>query len=226
MATKVYKSGYLYLIDGTPIYAVPLKIKYLRPFMDEFDKLKKADSEEQNIDILLDCAKIAMMQYYSESVTREDIEDMFDIKTLYEILDYAAGIKIKRDSDEPTQKQAKSEGASWEELDLAGLEAELFLLGIWKDYEELESSLSMPELTATLNAKREMNYNDKKFFAAIQGVDLDKNNGQQNKWEEMKARVFSNRGTNDPNDILALQGTNAAKAGFGIGMGLSYERID
>jgi translation initiation factor 1 (eIF-1/SUI1) len=79
---------------------------------------------------------------------------------------------------------------------------------------------------ATLNTKRDLEYNDKKFLAAIQGVDLDKQSGNQNAWEEMKARVFSNGGTADPNDVVALQGANAQKAGFGIGMGLSYQKID
>jgi hypothetical protein len=39
----------------------------------------------------------------------------------------------------------------------------------------------------------------------------------------MKARVFSGGATSDSNDILALQGHNAQRAGFGIGMGLSYQ---
>jgi hypothetical protein len=39
----------------------------------------------------------------------------------------------------------------------------------------------------------------------------------------MKARVFSKGKTSDSNDVLALQGQNAKKAGFGIGMGLDYD---
>ena len=41
----------------------------------------------------------------------------------------------------------------------------------------------------------------------------------------MKARVFSRGQTSDGNDVLALQGANAQKAGFGIGMGLEYEDL-
>ena len=81
----------------------------------------------------------------------------------------------------------------------------------------------MPELTATIKIKRELDYSDKKFAAAMQGVDLDKNSGNQNAWEDMKARVFSKGAATDGNDILALQGKNAERAGFGIGMGLDYE---
>jgi hypothetical protein len=38
----------------------------------------------------------------------------------------------------------------------------------------------------------------------------------------MKARVFSRGATSDSNDVLSLQGQNARKVGFGIGMGLDY----
>lgn len=50
---------------------------------------------------------------------------------------------------------------------------EVFLLGHWKDYDELESSLSMPELAATLKAIYESERRRQKFMAALQGVDLD-----------------------------------------------------
>jgi hypothetical protein len=141
------------------------------------------------------------------------------------VLEFAAGIKINKKSEETVTKQAKESGSSWNELDLAKLEAEVFLLGIWKDYEELEVSLSMPELLATLSAKRDLDYQEKKFLAAMQGVDLDKQSGNSNAWEEMKARVFSGGKASDSNDILAYQGVNANKAGFGIGMGLDYEDL-
>jgi len=148
--------------------------------------------------------------------------------TIYDILDIAAGIRINKKSQEPVKDQAIDSGQTWEDLDLAKLESEVFLLGIWKDYQELETSLSMPELMATLEVSRELDYTEKKFLAAIQGVDLDgetnKNKGQK-EWEDMKARVFSKGKTKDSNDVLALQGINAQKAGFGIGMGLDYEDL-
>jgi hypothetical protein len=84
----------------------------------------------------------------------------------------------------------------------------------------------MQEITAILNIKREEDYSTKKFMAAMQGVDLDKNAKQNNAWEDMKARVYSGGKTSDSRDILALQGQNAKSAGFGIGLGLDYEKID
>jgi hypothetical protein len=156
----------------------------------------------------------------------ERIEDNFDMPTIYKILDTSAGININGKSEEPVKNQAEKSGETWETLDLAKLEAEVFLLGIWKDYQELETCMSMPELMVTLEVVRELDYTEKKFLAAIQGVDLDgdKNKGQK-EWEDMKARVFSGGQTGDSNDVLALQGVNAQKAGFGIGQGLDYEDL-
>ena len=98
------------------------------------------------------------------------------------------------------------------------------MLGIYKDYEELESSLSLQELLAIINMRRDLDYEEKKFLASIQGIDIEKGNKKNvDPWEAMKARVFSKGQTQDPNDITSFQGPKAAKAGFGVGMGLDYE---
>lgn len=227
MATKIYDSGNVRLIDGTELYLTPLKIKYLREFMKAFENVRSSKGDHEAISALAECARIAMKQYYPPiSSTIEDLEDNLDLPTIYKVIDYAAGIKIDKDSSESVKKQATDSGSSWDDLDLAKLESEVFLLGIWKDYEELETSMSMPELTATLSAKRDIDYHDKKFMAAMQGVDLDKQSGRgQKEWEDMKARVFSKGKATDSDNILALQGQNAKNAGFGIGLGLEYEDL-
>jgi hypothetical protein len=227
MATTVYNTKTISLVDGTEIEIIPLKIKYLREFMDSFDLIKNASTEEETIMVLVNCVRVAMKQYYPKISKRvEDIEDNLDLPTVYEILDIAANIKINNKSEEQVKKQAEdSSKNSWEDLDLAKLEAEIFLLGIWKDYQDLEESMSMPELMATLSSNRELDYQEKKFLAAMQGVDLDKNAGKQKEWEDLKAKVFSKGQTSDSNDVLSLQGANAQKYGFGIGMGLEYENL-
>jgi hypothetical protein len=226
MATRVYDKKQFSLVDGTVISASPLKIKYLREFLDEFETIKKATTDDESISVLVNCALISMQQYAPHIKTVDELEDNLDLPTIYEVIDIAAGIKINEKSEDTVKSQAVDSGASWDTLDLAKLEAEAFLIGIWKDYEELEQSLSMAELTATIKIKRELDYSDKKFAAAMQGVDLDKNSGNQNAWEDMKARVFSRGTATDGNDILALQGRNAEMAGFGIGMGLDYESYE
>ena len=229
MATSIYKTKNIYLFDGTEIQIMPLKIKYLREFMDVFNNIKKTSNDDESMMVLLECARIAMKQYYPQiSKNIEDLEDNIDLPTVHEILEIAANIKIGEDSEESikTQAQSSEAGPTWEDFDLAKLESEVFLLGIWKDYNELESSISLSELLSIIASKRELDYQEKKFFASIQGVDLEGGSEPekgQKEWEDLKARVFSGGATNDSNDILALQGQNAQRAGFGIGMGLDYE---
>jgi len=229
MATTIYNSQIIHLFDGTELEIIPLKIKYLREFMDVFENIKETKNDDEAIAVLVECVRVCMKQYYPQiSNTIEQVEDNIDMPTIYKILDTSAGIRINKKSQDPVKDQAIDSGQTWESLDLAKLESEVFLLGIWKDYQELEKSLSMPELIATLEVSRELDYTEKKFLAAIQGVDLD---GQTNKdkgqkeWEDMKARVFSGGKTGDSNDIVALQGFAAQKAGFGIGHGLDYEDL-
>ena len=235
MATIVYSTKMVETVEGIQIEMSPLKIKYLREFMDAFNNMKTAETENDSINIITECVRIAMKQYYpSLSVSTEDIEDNFDLPTVYSIADFAAGIKVKEDSSDSVKEQAEQslkskadkEGVTWQSLDLAKLESEIFLLGIYKDYDELEKSLSMPELMSTLEVMRDLDYQEKKFLAAMQGVDLDKESGKdkgQKEWEDMKARVFSGGQSADADDVLSLQGPKAKQLGFGIGLGLDYE---
>ena len=219
-------------MDGERIEIYPLKIKYLRKFMEAFHLIKESKNDIESISYLSECARIAMQQYKPEIAgTIEDLEDNVDLPTIYKIINIGGGISVNGETEEPVKEQAldeKNNSSGWDELDLAKLESEIFLLGIWKDYQELEANISMPELVATLASIRDLDYQEKKFLAAIQGVDLDgeSNSGKgQKEWEDMKARVFSGGATGDSNDVLSLQGVNAQKAGFGIGMGLDYEDL-
>jgi len=63
MATKVYDSKQITLLDGNTIEIVPVKIKYLRELMDEFENIKNAKNDTEAMDVLLRCAFVAMKQY-------------------------------------------------------------------------------------------------------------------------------------------------------------------
>ena len=204
--------------------------------MDIFELLKDTKNDDESLNILTRCIRIAMKQYCPQIKTIEDVEDNVDLPTIYEILDISAGIKMNKKDGEETQGSftpPSSNGAdssSWQSLDLAKLETEVFILGMWKNFDELESNISMPELMAILESRRELDYNEKKFLAAMQGVDLDEQSGKtkEDPWEAMKARVaakVSGIGNGDPNDITSLQGQKAQQYGFGIGMGLEYEVV-
>lgn len=86
----------------------------------------------------------------------------------------------------------------------------------------------MQELTAVLVAKHEVDYQMKKFQAALKGVDLDAQSGVQEEvtFDSFKDKVLEKHGATNQNDILSLSGAAAEKLGFGIGMGLEYELIE
>jgi hypothetical protein len=84
----------------------------------------------------------------------------------------------------------------------------------------------MPELIAVLEAKNKEDYENKRFMAAVQGVDIEKSKSSaMDTWEKIKAKANSKGATTDPKDITTLRGKNAARSGFGIGAGLDYEVI-
>ena len=226
MANTVYDIKNVYTVDDFEIEISPLKIKYLREFMQTFQSIKNTNTDEEATEILTECIRICMKQFYPEwSKNKKDVEDNFDMPTIFEILDTAAGIKLSKNSKDPVAKDIIEDKSVWADLDLVKLESEAFLLGIWKDYNELETSISMPELMAILQSKREVDNEERKFLAAIQGIDLDKNKPkEEDPWTKLKNKVFN--GGRQDNDILTYTGDKAQRAGFGIGMGLDYENLN
>lgn len=101
------------------------------------------------------------------------------------------------------------------------MEAEVFLLGHWKDYDELETSLSMSELIATLGAMHEKENRQNKFLAAIQGIDLSEQSKNTNEdsgvstLQDIEARAHA-RLTGNATESMAIQ------QGFDGSDGLDY----
>ena len=97
MATTVYEVVEVELLDGSKISMKPLKISLLRDFMKEFQKIADPKIAEDNIksmDLLLECAAIAMKQYNSELTEKEKLEEVIDLPTIYKVIEVAAGIKL------------------------------------------------------------------------------------------------------------------------------------
>jgi hypothetical protein len=236
MPTKIYDINNVHTIYGKQIEISPLRIKYMRQFMSEFNLIKTAKSEDEIVEILTKAATISMKQFYPEIDSVEKFEDTFDLKTMYKIIEFAGGIKMDNEDieEEIATEEVKEESSSksgWDDLDLNKLESEAFLLGIWKNYEELESSICLAELMSILEQKRELEYQDKKFTASLKGIDLDEASGnkEQDPWEAMKARVAakaSGIGNGNPDDITSFQGTKGQQAGFSIGKELGYEVLN
>lgn len=53
------------------------------------------------------------------------------------------------------------------------MEGKVFLRGPWKSYQELEDSISIDELIFTYNKIAEEEFEDKKFTAALKGINLE-----------------------------------------------------
>jgi hypothetical protein len=80
MATSVYQYESITLIDGTEIEISPLKIKYLKEFLDKFEDVKGAANDENAIVGLSECARIAMKQFYPSIKTKPFKEKLLSHK--------------------------------------------------------------------------------------------------------------------------------------------------
>lgn len=60
--------------------------------------------------------------------------------------------------------------------------------GAWKNFDELEENLSLPELEQVLASAQKIEYENRKFAAALKGVDLDENI-ENSRFDEIKART-------------------------------------
>ena len=92
MATKVYETIELELLDGKVITVKPLNLKNLRAVMKEWQKAAEATNEDDFLDVLIKCTSIAMQQLDPETVDK--VEDSMDLQTMYKILEIAADIRL------------------------------------------------------------------------------------------------------------------------------------
>ncbi|UTN92294.1 tail assembly chaperone [Streptomyces phage Stigma] len=191
MATTVYTTEEVELQDGTTVTLKPLTIKNLRKFMKAMEGFAEATTEDEGLEVMLDsaalCLKAQRPEFWDEKTSKhsEEFEDAVDIPTIYKVLDVCGGIKL----NDPKSSSGGS-GGSWEELNLAQLEAEVFLLGHWKNFEEIEDNLTLDELQAILEAARDKEYRGQKFAAALKGIDLDEKTGNNDtSFDDIKRRA-------------------------------------
>lgn len=87
------------------------------------------------------------------------------------------------------------------------------MIGQWKNFEELEENLSLPELTAIVSAARDAERTRQKFAAALKGINLDDADE-----ESAKSRFEAAQRKAE----AMLNGMDEAEADF-IGTGLGFE---
>ena len=96
MATTVYETTEIELLDGTVVKMRPLKISLLRDFMKKFAEIAEvADDNDKSMDVLLECVQIAMKQYAPDlALDRDRLEDSIDLPSVYKVIEAASGIKF------------------------------------------------------------------------------------------------------------------------------------
>jgi hypothetical protein len=82
----------------------------------------------------------------------------------------------------------------------------------------------MPELIQTFKSMQKSESEKRKFLAAIQGVELEggEQEEQNTSFEDVRRKALGI--TANASDVVSLQGQFASEAGFGIGAGLGYKR--
>ena len=108
MATEVASNSELILFSGKKIQTQPLKIKFLRKFMDKFDEMIAIkDNNIQSMDLLMECVGIALQQWEPEIAdNKELLEDEFDLPRCYKAIEVASGIKFGDDENPPIVGQS------------------------------------------------------------------------------------------------------------------------
>lgn len=108
MAKKVYDEKEFLLMDGTAIVVRPLPIKPLRVFMETWNGVEKLDkdaTEVDLVDIMFECAYIVVEQFNDE-VTKSQLEDSLDMKTMQEVLSLGGGIQTGAEEDPKATRRA------------------------------------------------------------------------------------------------------------------------
>lgn len=94
MATTVYETIELELLDGRSIVVKPLNLKNLREVMKEWQKAADATNEDDFLDILINCTAIAFKQFAPDLAEKDEIEEAVDLQTMYKILEVSADIRL------------------------------------------------------------------------------------------------------------------------------------
>lgn len=101
MAKKIYEEHEFTLMNDKNVVVRPLPIKPLRKFMQEWEKIQKMDkdaTEVDLVDIMFECAYI-VISTFNEEVTKSELEDALDMKTMEKVLAVGGGIQTGADVD-------------------------------------------------------------------------------------------------------------------------------
>lgn len=97
MATEVFSTEEITLLDGQSVLLRPNSIKIMKKFMVKFNEMGNLpdNDEEASLNLLTDLAEICLAKQLPDLVKdREVLEDTLDQLSIYKIIEVCAGIKL------------------------------------------------------------------------------------------------------------------------------------
>lgn len=79
------------------------------------------------------------------------------------------------------------------------------LTGNWKNFEELEDAISLPELEAMIKARRNYDTTKQRFLAALKGIKMDEPNQSSDKFNEVKRRALAKQNNMTEEQVQLLE---------------------
>ncbi len=79
------------------------------------------------------------------------------------------------------------------------------LTGNWKNFEELEDAISLPELEAMIKARRNYDATKQRFLAALKGIKMDEPNQSSDKFNEVKRRALAKQNNMTEEQVQLLE---------------------
>jgi hypothetical protein len=104
LATTVYTTEEVKLMDDTDVTLSPLNIKTLREFMKVMAGFGEVEDEDQGLNVLLDAAAVCLKKQRPDFWDKdandgagghtEIVEECLDMSTVYHVLDKCGGVKL------------------------------------------------------------------------------------------------------------------------------------
>jgi hypothetical protein len=217
---NVRGSKKIVLADGSARYISKLTIKQLRQIDALLDDLPPNSFRDKDIDHMRDILVIVFEridQYLISDLDR--LEDLFDIPTFNEVLDFILG--------GGKEKKSQEDGIKFKDIPFSEMEAMLLVEGVgnWKNLEEIEESLILDELLLIQEIMGKTKHNHYRMLASFQGIDMgefEENTDdelppevleKEREWKKKKEEHLKANGSTPP-EVTELNSA-AGSGGFG-----------
>lgn len=91
---NIYEVITIPLQDGSTVELKPASIKLLKAGQKELEKLTDVSTNEETLEVLLSTVVALLKKQRPELVDRELAEDLFDLDTVYKVIEVMLGVKL------------------------------------------------------------------------------------------------------------------------------------